>query len=820
MDQENVCGFCKRGTEAEDICGRLHSEFVKGKRITAHHKCMQYSALLVQYKFEHFGGFKISRVQEELKRGGKVHCSICRGKKSTYMSGGATAGCAVSRCKKSFHFYCAEINPQTITKRLKVKDKKKEIVLYRVFCSKEHEDYYRTQLRDEMTSHLDQSDDSESSDTNDEDGDDESDTFNEGEQDLDVSIKSMDYDRFLKTYSNNDQGRTHNKTPAAKNSKDDKEDSSNSGQFGATGSVNGFVPSDITEDFNTSPDAVSDSESNSSDIACVSGSMPNSEFVSQHQNSIESLETPQEDQIMSYRNMPPKIINTAKNAEETLEEVQIVLQDPLLKKGKKTQGKEVMDKMNKVQEPDIRQESFGHNPDSAKKDKFLVVIVPDVVCSSDLRQKIHRWAHSEFNMASSEYVIVWQDIFCPVGLREQHLSHIMYDVCDKILKCDTDGLSQILFNCDLDKYSHTIQLTDMIKGQDLNVIDSTIFGFINEILKDTNSKSKSKLLSLLSLPSSSALGMLMDDCIDPTYQVRSRLHKPLYQWTSETKIVAGTGNIRYRPNPEFERSTVMMELQKLLCGRFELQTRPVEDVFCIRMADSFMDKMKQKLQELFAVPIKEGRTLQPSKKQIVLCITGVNRELVKYKAYVRKVTEEFLSKYINKGMELFCIFSIGESNEFASYQDVVPVKFHAEKNLTVFSAFCPEFVPVECVVLRCNNLEVAEKESVLTRLREPFEPNIKRNLNPLFTLSKPDVEMPEQSVPQNLHKEQETDRRNKILHISLRRGRSTERPDDKTSEKSPRLHYAKDNEKPSTSGWTSPRKKKRALERLSYTCKE
>ncbi|KAL3876849.1 hypothetical protein ACJMK2_034634 [Sinanodonta woodiana] len=670
-----------------------------------------------------------------------------------------------------------------------------------------------------MKFHLDQSDDSDISDENDEDSDDKSDTSPDDEQDMDVSIKSIDYNHFCKTFDNNDNGKTRRKSSAVKNSKDDREDHADSPiscHYGPTETTNGLVPSDVTEDFNTSLDAVSDSESNCSDLSFVYDSIPNSKLVSKQQNSVQSLETSQQDRILSYKKLPPQVISIDNNGEETDQDVQIVLQDQSPKKEEKSQVERVTEKMNKVQEPDIKQESFGHNPDNADRDKFLVVIVPEVQCSSELRQKIHKWAHSEFNMASSEYVIVWQDMFCPIGLTEHHMSHVMYDVCDKILKSDTDGLAQILFNCDLDKYSHTIQLTDMIKGQNLNVIDSTIFSFINEVLKDTNSKSKSKLMSLLSLPSSGALGLLMDDYIDPTYQVRSKLHKPLYQWTSKTTIVPGTGNIRYRPNPEFERSTLMMELHKLLCGRFELQTRPVEDVFCLRIADSFMEKMKQKLQELFAVPVTEGSTLLHSRKQIVLCITGVNRELVKYRAYVHKVSEEFFSKYMGKGIELFCIFSIGESDEFASYQDVVPVKFHADKSLSVFSAFCPESVPVDCVVLRYN-LEVAEKESALKRLREPAEQRIKRNLTLLFNSKTPDVEEPGQSTPQNLHKEQDKDGRNKTQHLSLRRGRSKEQAGFKTLTESPsqRFRYAKDNEKPSTSGWTSPRKKQKMLEKIS-----
>ncbi|KAK3091796.1 hypothetical protein FSP39_022702 [Pinctada imbricata] len=132
---ERLCEFCSNSTEVEDMCGKLHVEKIgDGKVIAAHHRCMQYSAGLVQYKFDHFGGFKISKVEEEVKRGRRLKCAICKNMKDKKRRhGSATAGCAVASCRKTFHFYCAKKDPVAITKRMIIKYRKenKEVVMYR-----------------------------------------------------------------------------------------------------------------------------------------------------------------------------------------------------------------------------------------------------------------------------------------------------------------------------------------------------------------------------------------------------------------------------------------------------------------------------------------------------------------------------------------------------------------------------------------------------------------------------------------------------------------------------------------------------------------
>ena len=125
--EKATCGFCHRDNsqDIEKVCGNLHVEKLNGKYIAAHHKCLQYSAQLIQYKFDSFGGFKLDKVLEEIKRGKFLKCAICKprkgnGKKSKdgYNVNGATAGCALKACQKTYHYCCAFSDPTAITKRM------------------------------------------------------------------------------------------------------------------------------------------------------------------------------------------------------------------------------------------------------------------------------------------------------------------------------------------------------------------------------------------------------------------------------------------------------------------------------------------------------------------------------------------------------------------------------------------------------------------------------------------------------------------------------------------------------------------------------
>ncbi|XP_059895888.1 PHD finger protein 6 isoform X1 [Gadus macrocephalus] len=92
------CLLCKRPEESL-VTGPLSTK----NYVTAHQNCLLYSSgIFCENTPEHddLFGFSVEHVQEEAKRGSKLKCDDC--KKS-----GATVGCEVKRCTKSFHFPCA-----------------------------------------------------------------------------------------------------------------------------------------------------------------------------------------------------------------------------------------------------------------------------------------------------------------------------------------------------------------------------------------------------------------------------------------------------------------------------------------------------------------------------------------------------------------------------------------------------------------------------------------------------------------------------------------------------------------------------------------
>ncbi|XP_045563299.1 uncharacterized protein isoform X1 [Salmo salar] len=71
--------------------------------VTAHQNCLLYSSGIIcqnSPEFDDLFGFSVEDVLNEMKRGNRLICYRCKKK-------GATVGCEVKRCKKSYHYPCA-----------------------------------------------------------------------------------------------------------------------------------------------------------------------------------------------------------------------------------------------------------------------------------------------------------------------------------------------------------------------------------------------------------------------------------------------------------------------------------------------------------------------------------------------------------------------------------------------------------------------------------------------------------------------------------------------------------------------------------------
>lgn len=114
------CAFCRTNRDKE--CGQLLLS--EGQKVAAHHKCMLFSSALVSSPTgsENIGGFSIDDVKKEIKRGNKLMCSSCH-------RPGATIGCDVKTCRRTYHYYCA------LKDKAQIKENPSQGI-YLVYCRK------------------------------------------------------------------------------------------------------------------------------------------------------------------------------------------------------------------------------------------------------------------------------------------------------------------------------------------------------------------------------------------------------------------------------------------------------------------------------------------------------------------------------------------------------------------------------------------------------------------------------------------------------------------------------------------------------------
>lgn len=80
--------------------GVLHTD--NSKKVAAHYKCMLFSSGTVQLTTTsraEFGNFDVKTVIQEIKRGKRMKCTLC-----TQL--GATIGCEIKACVKTYHYHC------------------------------------------------------------------------------------------------------------------------------------------------------------------------------------------------------------------------------------------------------------------------------------------------------------------------------------------------------------------------------------------------------------------------------------------------------------------------------------------------------------------------------------------------------------------------------------------------------------------------------------------------------------------------------------------------------------------------------------------
>ncbi|XP_027008306.2 uncharacterized protein phf11 isoform X2 [Tachysurus fulvidraco] len=115
-----LCCLCKRADETE-ITGPLSCKH----GTAAHQNCLLYASGIYcknSPTYDDLFGFDVEDVEREARRGGKLKCHLCN-------KTGATAGCEVRSCKRSFHYPCAH-------KARAVPMEDTQSGIFRLYCAK------------------------------------------------------------------------------------------------------------------------------------------------------------------------------------------------------------------------------------------------------------------------------------------------------------------------------------------------------------------------------------------------------------------------------------------------------------------------------------------------------------------------------------------------------------------------------------------------------------------------------------------------------------------------------------------------------------
>ncbi|XP_066489391.1 PHD finger protein 11 [Tiliqua scincoides] len=126
------CAFCPEDEE----CAVMY--VAEGQNLAVHPDCLLYSSGFVESEENNPENldirFDVASVVSEIKRGKRLVCSFCRKK-------GATVGCEIKTCRRSYHYFCALCDDAAIETN--------EIQgIYRIFCPN-HDPVKKTSLYDE-----------------------------------------------------------------------------------------------------------------------------------------------------------------------------------------------------------------------------------------------------------------------------------------------------------------------------------------------------------------------------------------------------------------------------------------------------------------------------------------------------------------------------------------------------------------------------------------------------------------------------------------------------------------------------------------------
>ena len=228
-----------------------------------------------------------------------------------------------------------------------------------------------------------------------------------------------------------------------------------------------------------------------------------------------------------------------------------------------------------------------------------------------------------------------------------------------------------------------------------------VFKRIEEIIGDINSKHQSLGRLLSGKSKKMKILAIKFTAMQPAYKdVVAQLINPVFEWTSATSL-RGTASKTEKVEEEYEalwkwlKSRIRTNFEIVICPERNATMPEHEMLWSKKFASKIMEQLTSKLLNLKQLSPPSAATCT-----IVWTIDGANRDVLKYKAFVRKIIERGESK----PEEMFFIVSIEENDEIATIRDVVPSQL--VRNARVYSAFNPENARITCFVIHIKQKDI------------------------------------------------------------------------------------------------------------------
>ncbi|KAL5018776.1 hypothetical protein ScPMuIL_004498 [Solemya velum] len=750
MDKGQMCGFCRLGTEPNilKICGQFHTQKLdNGKIMAAHHKCMQYSAQLIQYKSTVFGGFKIDKVQKEINRGKHMKCHLCKMQKKRNPNG-ATAGCAVPTCPRTFHFPCANSDKVVITKRMQVKMKESNLtrVLYRVFCCQTHLDAYTEKhIKEEMkeavgldSSEDDVDDDAADDAADDDDADDEEDKDEIEDNEMRAEKKITVPQKHLKKKPQNItkikmpvEGHGSIKKIHIMNGDSTKtvefEQKDNNHEFTSIkkpprgrlpGKKNGthtkksrtpkikIVPPNHPDKMRKrpdpdcpfkilpfpairTPDVIKDPEVvhiiDSEDEKVINDQSYQNSEEHEYEEWAEALARRTSEKLTSVSHAPVESdLETTEDFNTSNDNHSFSEKDP---------DEELSNESSTIIAPTVPTDING---ESAIKETYpgICLAISDRKFSDKVEELIKQKIVSHFGI---EELVFWQNLPQSSMCSGEAMPLFMKDLSQMILDKRYIGLVELLLDPKKPQTHYHYSL-DLYAAFDLKAkkeLKQAIYTVVNTNLEKTWEKNNMRLGDLLTVDEDHVMVIVLNSVTDAQYQLRSDiLNVTLVKWDSRTQWKARPC-ITHDNFAKKEFMTLKSKFLEIVGTNYTLRFVPIHWYFLDneKMSSSLAHKLGDTIRTA-AVPEDKA----DGSEKHVICMGGLDIMVANFKALCHKI----LKNTIVLGVETIAAIDISTTDGFVTQQDIIPKSFYASvpgTEVSVFSAFNPEIMPISCVLV-------------------------------------------------------------------------------------------------------------------------